>query len=58
MKERPQWLTDKEVAQMTGLSVCTLRNWRNQGRGPRYDKPTPRVVRYRLTEVEAFMEGR
>lgn len=58
MKERPQWLTDKEVAEMTGLSVQTLRNWRHQGQGPRYDKPKPKVVRYRLTEVEAFMEGR
>jgi len=58
MKERPQWLTDKEVAQMTGLSVQTLRNWRHKGQGPRYDKPTPKVVRYTIEAVEAFMEGR
>jgi predicted DNA-binding transcriptional regulator AlpA len=58
MKERPQWLKDTEVAEITGIAVQTLRNWRQTGHGPRFDKPTPKVVRYRLSEVERFMESR
>jgi predicted DNA-binding transcriptional regulator AlpA len=56
--ERPQWLNEKEVARMTSISVQTLRNWRHKGEGPRYDKPSPRVVRYPLEEVQRFMERR
>lgn len=55
MKERPQWLKDTEVAEITGLSAQTLRNWRHAGLGPKFDKPTSKVVRYRLSEVERFM---
>ena len=58
MADRPQWLTDREVSKMTGIALPTLRNWRHEGKGPKFDKPTKKVVRYRLTEVEAFMEGR
>jgi predicted DNA-binding transcriptional regulator AlpA len=29
-------LTEREVADMLGLSVATLRAWRHRGRGPRF----------------------
>jgi len=57
MKERPQWLTDREVAAMTGIALQTLRNWRHKGMGPKCDRPTKKCVRYRLTEIEKFMQG-
>ena len=55
--KHPQWLSEKQVAAMTNIAISTLRNWRNRGVGPKYDKPSPRVVRYPLEEVEAFMRG-
>ena len=58
MKDIPRWLNEREVAKITSISVQTLRNWRHRGQGPKYDKPSPRVVRYRLDEVQKFMESR
>jgi predicted DNA-binding transcriptional regulator AlpA len=29
-------LTEREVAELLGLSVATLRAWRHRGRGPRF----------------------
>jgi len=57
MKDTPRYLTEKEVAKFTSISIQTLRNWRHRGQGPKYHKPTPRVVRYRLDDVERFMES-
>jgi predicted site-specific integrase-resolvase len=56
-KNTLQWLTDKEVAAMLSLNVQTLRNWRHKGIGPKYDKPARKVVRYRMDEVQRFMEN-
>lgn len=58
MQDNPRWLNEKEVAQITSISVQTLRNWRHRGQGPKYDKPSPRVVLYRMDEVQKFMESR
>lgn len=58
-KERDPWLRDVEVERLTGISRYTLRNWRHQGRGPKFDKISHRLVRYRLSEIERFMrEGK
>lgn len=55
--EAPRWVDEKRVAEMTGIAVQTLRNWRFQGTGPTYSK-VGRAVRYRLDEVIRFMEER
>jgi len=34
--ETTRALTEREVADMLGLSVATLRAWRHRGRGPRF----------------------
>ena len=57
MKNEPRYLNEKEVAKLCSISIQTLRNWRHRGQGPKYHKPTPRVVRYRLDEVQQFMES-
>ncbi len=56
-KSKPQWVKDTEAAKITGFSVQTLRNWRHEGKGPKFDKPTARAVRYRISELENFMTG-
>lgn len=53
----PRWLTEKEVAVLTRLSLSTLRAHRFTGRGLPYAK-LGRTVRYSAAEVERYMESR
>ena len=55
MKERPQFLTEKEVSEMTRLSLSTLRNYRCNGKEPVYFK-VGRSVRYRESDIIRFCE--
>lgn len=60
---RPDRLLDTpEAAQFVRLSESTLRHYRhanNCGRdvGPRWVKVGPRLVRYRESDLVAFLEG-
>ena len=55
----PQWISEKEVSQMTGRATQTLRNDRVKCQGIPYSKITPgRSVRYLLDDVIGFMESR
>lgn len=51
-------LTEKEVAKMTGFSIRTLQSWRTRGGGPRFVKISARCVRYRIEDVEAWIDER
>ena len=51
-----KYLTAEEVANMTGLSVETLAQWRSQRRAIPYLK-IGRVVRYDPADVQAYLEG-
>jgi hypothetical protein len=51
-----RYLREKEAADFISVSVQTLRNWRHRGEGPKFHKPTPKVVRYRLDQLQEFME--
>ena len=55
--ETPRWIEEKRVAELTGIAVQTLRNWRFKRTGPPYFK-VRRSVRYRLDEVIRYMEER
>jgi predicted DNA-binding transcriptional regulator AlpA len=46
--------TEREVADMLGLSVATLRAWRHRGQGPRFLR-LGRAVRYLPADLEAFV---
>ena len=52
-----QYLTEKEVSQMTRRALSTLRNERAAGRGIPYIK-VGRSVRYDLKDVVEFMDQR
>ena len=53
-----EWLTEQEVSVLTGLSRSTLQKQRFFKReGIAYSK-LGRSVRYRKSDVEAFMEAR
>lgn len=49
-------LNEGRTAELLGVSVRTLQNWRLRGGGPRYLK-LGRSVRYRVSDLTAFMEG-
>lgn len=51
-------LTPGELAELLGVSEETLAQWRSQRRGPPYVKVEGRLVRYRLPDVEAYLESR
>jgi hypothetical protein len=50
------YLSEKEVAAITGLALSTLRNSRHMRRGISYAVVGQRSIRYRLTDVIKFME--
>jgi excisionase family DNA binding protein len=49
-------LRPEEVANLTGLSLETLAQWRSQKRGIPYLK-VGRAVRYDPSDVQAYLEG-
>jgi phage terminase Nu1 subunit (DNA packaging protein) len=57
MENEVRYINEKKVAEITDLSVQTLRNDRHLGKGIPYTK-RGRSVRYRVDEVIDFMERR
>ena len=52
-----QYLNEKQVKEITGIALSTLRNSRFKRQGIPYVKAS-RSVRYSLEDVIAFMENR
>lgn len=50
-------LDENEAATTLNVAVQTLRNWRWKGEGPRYVKVGARLVRYRRSDLAAFVEA-
>ena len=55
-KQDKLYLTEKEVAAITGLSLSTIQKMRSHCRGIPYVK-IGKSVRYVLEDVQAFMEA-
>ena len=51
------FLTEHDVARITGLSVAKVRRWRLFKQGPRYIK-IGAAVRYKPSAVAEFLESR
>ena len=49
-------LTEREVGELLGLSVATLRAWRHRGKGPRFLR-LGRSVRYLPSDVADFVRA-
>lgn len=55
-----QWISIDETAQRIGITSQTLRNWRSQQKHDQpkfYPVPGARHVRYKLSEVDAWIES-
>jgi predicted DNA-binding transcriptional regulator AlpA len=51
-------LTAEEVAEITGLSVETLAQWRSQKRGPYFVKISRNFVRYWQSDLHGWLTER
>ena len=51
-------LTPCEVAEITGLSIETLAQWRSQRRGIAFVKVSRNCVRYRQSDLDRWLEER
>jgi predicted DNA-binding transcriptional regulator AlpA len=51
-------LTPEDVAEMTGLSMETLAQWRSHGKGPSYGKISRNCVRYRQSDLDGWLAER
>lgn len=49
-------LTPSDLGAKLGKSRAALANWRYQGLGPRFIKLGPKAVRYRVSDVEAWLD--
>ena len=49
-------LAEREVGELLGLSVATLRAWRHRGKGPRFLR-LGRSVRYLPSDVDDFVRA-
>lgn len=53
-----KFMNEKETALMLGFSQRTLQNWRHSGQGPKYLRVNRRVIRYRLSDVQSWVDSR
>ncbi len=51
-------LNEGQAAERLALSIHTMRRWRVLGRGPVFVKVGGKAVRYRESDLEAFLSGR
>jgi hypothetical protein len=51
----PKLLTPADVAEITGLSIETLAQWRSQKRGIQYVKVSRNCVRYRHIDLDTWL---
>ncbi len=53
-----QLLNETQAADILCYSVRALQNWRHRGGGPRFVKVSTRSVRYRYSDLVAWIESR
>jgi hypothetical protein len=50
-------IPEKPAASVLGVSVALLRKWRRIGQGPLYLRLGNRIVRYRRSDLQEFMDA-
>jgi len=58
MIEQQHAYNEREAARYLGVSEGALRLWRSRGEGPRHFKAGPKLVRYRRTDLDLWIEAR
>jgi hypothetical protein len=57
MERDTEYLTCKEAAELLRCTVAALARSRHERRGPPYLRPARRIVRYRRSDLVAWLEG-
>jgi len=58
MIEQQSTYTPKQAGKYVGISEASLRLWRCEGRGPRYFRAGAKLIRYRKSDLDAWIEAR
>jgi predicted DNA-binding transcriptional regulator AlpA len=58
MIEQQHAYNEREAARYLGVSGAVLRLWRSRGEGPRHFKAGEKLVRYRRTDLDTWIESR
>ena len=48
------WLSMNQLAERYDVHPMTVQRWRSAGTGPPYQRLSPRLIRYRLTDIEEW----
>ena len=51
-----QLLNERETAKLLKMSIQGLRNWRCNGKGPRYLRVGGKMIRYSMEDLEKFIQ--
>ena len=58
MIEMQNTLNEREAGKYLGVSAAVLRLWRSETKGPRHFKAGEKLVRYRRTDLDSWIEAR
>lgn len=58
MNDQSNSLTPKKAANYVGVSEAVLRLWRSEGKGPRFFRAGEKLIRYRRTDLDSWIEAR
>ncbi|MQB02167.1 MAG: helix-turn-helix domain-containing protein [Actinobacteria bacterium] len=58
LAEAPEYLTVQQLAKLLQVPVATIYRWRYLGEGPPGIRVSGRHVRFRRSDVEAFLRDR
>jgi predicted DNA-binding transcriptional regulator AlpA len=53
--EYERYLSERDAAELLGMSPRTLQAWRSAGTGPAFRKVSDRCVRYRISDLHNWM---
>jgi hypothetical protein len=51
------WLDSEHAAEYLGCSAGTMKTWRSRGEGPQYHVIQSKLVRYHVSDLDAFVRG-
>jgi excisionase family DNA binding protein len=54
----PEYLSTQQLADLLGITRDALEQLRRRGGGPPFVRVSPRMIRYRRADVEAFFAAR
>jgi len=58
MTDNQNTLTPIQAGKYLGISEAALRLWRSEGKGPRFFRAGEKLVRYRKTDLDGWIEAR